>query len=98
MAFREYRRRPGATVYAIQLDLETDGFDYLKWNERQHCKRGDFIVRNGDDTYTVDADVFKSTYRKVGSIEYEKFGTVWADQATAAGTIATKEGATQYEA
>jgi hypothetical protein len=98
VSLRHYKRRPGQTVYAIQLDLVTDGFDYTKWGEAQHCKAGDWIVRNGDDTYTVDAKVFSRTYEQVGPIEYRKTGSVWAEQAAKPGSIATKEGRTQYEA
>jgi hypothetical protein len=98
MAFKEYKRRPGASVYAIRLDLETDGFDFVKWGARQHCKRGDWIVLNGDDTYTVDADVFTHTYERIGGVEYQKTGSVWAERALSAGRIETKEGSTGYEA
>jgi hypothetical protein len=97
MALRHYKRRPDQTVYAIKLDLATDGFDYEKWNQRQHCKSGDWLVRNGDDTYTVDAEVFARTYQQVGPIEYRKLGSVWAEQAEAPGSISTKEGRTEYE-
>ena len=98
MALRQYKRRPDTPVYAIKLDLATDGFDYVKWNERQHCKGGDWLVRNGDDTYTVDAEVFARTYECVGPVEYRKVGTVWAEQAKSDGSIPTKEGRTQYVA
>jgi hypothetical protein len=98
MALEQYQRRPGATVHAICLNLETDGFDYVKWGARQHCKRGDWIVSNGGDTYTVDADVFQHTYESIGGVEYQKTGTVWAEQATSPGRIETKEGSTNYDA
>lgn len=98
MALERYQRRPGATVHAICLDLETDGFDYVKWGARQHCTRGDWIVSNDGDTYTVDADVFQRTYESIGGVEYQKTGTVWAEQAMSAGRIETKEGSTGYEA
>lgn len=98
MPLLEYKRRPGSTVYAIRLDLQTSGFDYVKWGEKQHCKPGDFIVLNGDEVYTVDADVFAETYAASGAAEYQKIGTVWAEQAKSAGAIDTKEGKTRYEA
>lgn len=98
MSLRHYKRRSGQTVYAIQLDLVTEGFNYTKWGELQRCKAGDWIVRNGDDTYTVDAKVFRGTYEQVGPTEYRKTGTVWAEQAAESGSIATKEGRTHYEA
>lgn len=98
MALEEYKRRPGATVYAIRLDLEIDGFDYVKWGARQYCKRGDWILLNGADTYTVDSEVFARTYRHLAGVEYQKVGTVWAEQAVSAGRIETKEGSTGYDA
>ena len=85
-------------MHAIRLDLQTNGFDYDKWGEKQHCKQGDWIVQNGDEVYTVDADVFASTYAAIGPAEYKKVGTVWAEQAKSAGAIDTKEGKTRYEA
>jgi hypothetical protein len=98
MAFREYRRRSGATVFALRLNLETDGFWYVKWGARQRCKQGDWLVQSGDDSYTVDADVFARTYERVADATYKKSGTVWAEQAAEAAAIDTKEGRTQYEA
>jgi hypothetical protein len=96
MALREYKRRAGSNVFAVRLDLDTEGFTYSKWGETQRCKRGDWIVLNGADTYTVDGDVFARTYQLVSGAEYRKAGTVWAQQAASAGSISTKEGATQY--
>lgn len=94
----KYRRRQRTTVTAVRLDLDTDGFDYRKWGGVQRCKPGDWIVSNAGDTYTVDADVFARTYREVGPGVYEKVAPVWAERAEAAGTIRTKEGATDYAA
>jgi hypothetical protein len=98
MALREYKRRPGTRVHAIRLALETSGFDYVKWGARQHCKAGDWVVRSGDDTYTVDAAVFAATFAPVGDATYEKTGTVWAEQASSAGSVPTKEGRTHHAA
>jgi len=98
MMLLEYKRRVETTVVAVRLNLDTPGFEYTKWGGTQHCKPGDWIVQNGDDTYTVDADVFARTYRSVAKGEYEKFSTVWAERAESAGTIATKEGRTKYQA
>lgn len=95
---REYRRRPDTTVYAVRLALETEGFDYHKWGTLQHCKAGDYVVQNGDDTYTVDADVFARTYAHVRGAEYRKTGTVWAERQAQAGQVRTKEGSTHYAA
>jgi hypothetical protein len=97
MSLKRYQRRPDTTVHALRLALDTEGFDYVKWGARQHCKAGDWIVQNGEDTYTVDADVFSRTYRLVGGSEYRKVGTVWAEKQVAPGTIPTKEGSTAFE-
>jgi hypothetical protein len=93
-----YRRRPGAEITAIQIDLDTDGFSYRKWGATQACKRGDWLVDNGGDIYTVDQEVFASTYRAVGPGRYAKATAVWAEVAKAPGVIETKEGATHYQA
>ena len=93
---QEYRRREKTTVTAVRLDLDMDGFTYKKWGGVQRCKRGDWLVDNGGDTYTVDGETFAKTYRELSSGLYEKVGTVWAEQAGAAGTIRTKEGSTDY--
>lgn len=98
MERKRYQRKPGQLVAAVRLALDTPGFDYTKWGGQQHCKSGDFIVDNGGETYTVDATVFASTYQQVGIGQYEKVGQVWAAQAETAGTVSTKEGATQYQA
>lgn len=93
-----YRKKRGECVTAVQLDLETDGFQYRKWGGLQVCKRGDWLVENRGEVYTVDQQVFSDTYRKVGEGRYEKTGTVWAEVAESAGTVRTKEGITKYEA
>jgi len=98
MTLREYKRRAETTVVALRLDLDTAGFEYRKWGGTQHCKAGDWIVQNGDDTYTVDSDVFARTYRPVAKGEYEKFSTVWAERAEVDGVVPTKEGQTKYQA
>ncbi|HEY5957868.1 MAG TPA: hypothetical protein VIV60_15000, partial [Polyangiaceae bacterium] len=98
LMLKEYKRRPDTTVYAVRLALETEGFDYQKWGTRQHCKAGDYIVQNGDDTYTVDAEVFARTYALIRGAEYYKSGTVWAEQKTQPGQIQTKEGTTHFAA
>lgn len=86
------------TVVAVRLALETDGFTYQKWGGTQRCKAGDWIVSNRGDTYTVDADSFARTYREVSPGVYRKVTPVWAERATAAGRVQTKEGSTGYQA
>lgn len=93
-----YRRREQTTVSAVQLDLETEGFTYQKWGALQRCKRGDWLVDNQGDVYTVDRETFAVTYRSVSQGVYEKVAPVWAKQAAAAGAIPTREGSTRYAA
>src|SRR4029077_16160538 len=87
-------------VVAIRLSVDTDGFVYRKWGAEQRAKPGDWLVDNGGDIYTVDADVFARTYRKVGSAPgaYVKPTPVWARKAETAGAVPTKEGQTNYQA
>jgi hypothetical protein len=59
---KRYRRKPGAEVTAVRLDLETEGFRYFKWGAWQQCQAGDWVVCNRGDTYTVTADSFAATY------------------------------------
>ena len=82
---------------AVRLDLDTDGFTYRKWGGTQHCKRGDWLVNNQGDVYTVDGETFERTYRQVSPGVYEKNAPVWAEQAETPGTIQTKEGSTGYQ-
>ena len=63
----------------------------------QNCKRGDWIVNNQGEVYTIDAETFSLTYHDVGPGIYEKRVVVWAEEASCAGTIATKEGSTEYK-
>ena len=97
---RRYIRRPDSPVVAIRLDLETDGLVYRKWGDEQRAKRGDWLVDNDGDVYTVDADVFARTYRPAGGGPgtYVKSTPIWATKAETAGSVATKEGRTHYEA
>jgi hypothetical protein len=98
MQFRRYKRRPDQAVSAVQLALETDGFQYRKWGGEQRCKAGDYLVDNDGDVYTVDRAVFERTYRKVSPGQYLKITPVWAWQSDAAGDVKTKEGVTHYAA
>ena len=95
---RRYRRRADATVVAIQLELDTSGFTYRKWGAEQTCKRGDWLVRNRDETYTVDARQFAETYEAVTPGVYRKVKPVWAEEALSGGSIETREGQTHYSA
>jgi hypothetical protein len=94
----QYRKRSSQFVIAVQLDLETEGFRYEKWGGTQRCKPGDWLVNNNGDTYTVDRETFARTYKSTGPGTYTKVTTVWAEIASEAGEVKTKEGATRYKA
>lgn len=91
-----YRKRSDRPIVAIRLSLETDGFTYRKWGGEQRCKHGDWLVDNEGDIYTIDAEVFAHTYRRVGPGHYLKTTPVWAVVAAEAGRITTKEGSSVY--
>jgi len=95
---RRYRRRPDQYVVALQLNLDTDGLRYRKWGHDQQARQGDWLVDNNGDVYTVDAESFAATYRPLHRGAWLKTAPVWAAQATQAGSVATKEGHTQYDA
>ena len=95
---RRYRKRLDQSVVAVQLDLDTDGFTYRKWGGEQRCKRGDWLVDNKGDTYSVDGEVFARTYRGVGPGVYVKTTPVWAEVASKSGRVPTKEGESHYDA
>jgi hypothetical protein len=52
---QQYRWRERTFITAVRLDLNMDGFTYLKWGGTQRCKRGDWLVNNQGDVYTIDA-------------------------------------------
>jgi hypothetical protein len=95
---RRYVKRASQFVVAVQLDLETDGLTYHKWGATQTCKKGDWLVNNDGETYTVDRDSFARTYQSTGPGTYVKRAPVWAEVASTAGDIRTKEGSTHYDA
>lgn len=93
---QEYRRREHTFVTAVCLDLDTEGFTYQKWGSTQRCKKGDWIVNNNSEAYTIDAETFQRSYQMVSPGLYEKTGSVWAEEVSEPGTIQTKEGSTAY--
>ncbi len=95
---REYVKRADGFVTAVQFNLEISGFTYRKWGGEQRCKRGDWLVNNNGDVYTVDADSFARTYRASGPATYIKIAPVWAEEAASPGVVRTKEGSTSYQA
>jgi hypothetical protein len=97
-ARQRYRRKPDQCVIAVQLRLDTEGFDYRKWGDSQHCKPGDWLVDNDGEVYTVDADSFARSYREVRRGAFVKSAPVWAELAAQDGSVATREGHTHYAA
>lgn len=93
---RKYRKKSSEYVTAVRLKLPTRGFFFRKWGARQRAKRGDWLVDNGGDVYTVDARVFARTYRRVGDGRYVKTAPVWAERAQHSGSVRTKEGRSHY--
>ena len=95
---RRYRKKADRYfVVAVQLNLDTKGFTYRKWGAEQRCKKDDWIVDNGGDIYSVDAEVFAKTYRKTGDGTYVKTTPIWAEIATQKGSVVTKEGKSHYQ-
>lgn len=95
---RKYRKKATSFVTAVQLDLETEGLVYRKWGGEQVCRRGDWLVNNGGDTYTVAKESFAKTYQFLSPGVYVKSAPVWAEVAENAGKVKTKEGETAYKA
>jgi len=94
---RRYRKKADQFAVAVRLDLETDGFTYIKWGAEQRCKRGDWLIDNHGDVYTVDAERFAWTYRRVKAGQYVKKTPIWAEVATKSGSVMTKEGESTYQ-
>lgn len=97
MTRHRYRKKADQFVIAIQLALDTDGFNYRKWGAEQRCKQGDWLVNNNGDIYTVDQQVFTKTYRQVKPGAYVKTTVVWAKVAEKEGSVKTKEGESHYK-
>lgn len=98
-----YKKRANQYVVAVQINLELKGgkLSYWKWDDEQVAKRGDWLVNNGGDVYTIDAESFAKTYEDAipySPGHYVKVGTVWATETTSDGSVETKEGRTHYKA
>ncbi len=89
-----YERKP-SLITAVQLNLDTTGFQYSKWGDNQTCKPGDWLVLSGTSTYTIDKESFSKTYTEVSPGRYQK-KCVWARRAVSEGVIRTKEGNSHY--
>ena len=94
---RQYRKKANQFVTAVRLDLDTKGLEYRKWGARQRAKRGDWLVDNGGDVYTVDARTFARTYQRLQPGKYLKTTPIWAERASEAGSVKTKEGRSNYK-
>lgn len=96
---QRYRRRPDQAVTAVRLALDFDGFlCYRKWGHEQRAQAGDWLVDNGGEVYTVAADSFARSYRELSPGRWIKAAPVWAERAARAGSVATKEGLSAYQA
>ena len=94
----KYVKRPSQTVVAVQIAMDTRGVRYRKWGAMQTCRRGDWLVDNDGDIYTVNRDTFARTYRRKAPGRYLKITPVWAEVAGQAGSVPTKEGVSHYRA
>jgi len=106
-ALKPYRRRDNTPVTAIPMALVATPdnqpgdalFTYHKWDDTQTAKSGDWLVKNGDEVYTIDRQTFEDTYTATDTPgHYIKTRKVWAKRARESGTIQTKEGSTRYKA
>jgi hypothetical protein len=93
-----YRRKADQFVIAVQLDMQLSEFAYQKWGGEQRAKRGDWLVDNDGDVYTIEQDSFAKTYRRLRPGVYLKTTPVWAERASQAGVVKTKEGQSHYAA
>jgi hypothetical protein len=93
---KPYKKRPKYFVTAVQLDLDFDGFEYQKWGGKQRCEPGDWLVNNNGDVYTIDKAYFRDFYQPVSPGVFNKIGGIWAEVASEAGSLKTKEGTTGY--
>ncbi len=98
MTFSRYKKKPNQTIIAVQLSLDTAGFDFQKWGAKQHCKKNDWLVNSNGDTYTIDQQVFTANYQQLTPGTYIKTTPVWAEVAKYNGWLETKEGKSRYMA
>lgn len=98
LALKQYLQKGENFVFALPLDLPEAEIRYKKWGGNQAAKEGDWLVKNGDETYTVDRESFDQTYQKIDNLTYRKNAPVWAEVAQTDGKITTKEGFTHYRA
>lgn len=92
-----------APVTAVLLAFDDmEPLRYTKWGGPQVANHGDWLIAESDgkSAYTCAADVFAATYAPVDGQpgRFQKFGSVEAAEATADGSIETREGFTSYAA
>lgn len=92
-----YQKKVNKPVIAVRLDLDIENLTYQKWGDTQQAKRGDWLVDNDGEIYTIDARSFARTYKRLRLGTYVKTTPIWAERATKAGSVRTKEGASHYE-
>ena len=90
---QKFNRKPNK-VTAIQLEGD---LTYLKWGGEQKAHKGDYLVNNNGDVYTIEKQSFNKTYKWVVSNSYSKFGSVWGFEASYDGAMSTKEGISEYK-
>lgn len=98
MTLARYQKHAGQIVRATQLTLPQCELQYQQWGATQRARNGDWLVNNGQTSYTVAADSFEATYKHLYADQYRKVAPVWAEQAEAAGVISTREGQSHYQA
>jgi hypothetical protein len=92
----KFQKKPSQFITAVRIALDTRGLVYRKWGSVQRAKRGDWLVDNDGEVYTVDADSFRRTYRRLRPGVYLKVKPVWAEVTTESGRIRTREGWSTY--
>lgn len=98
MSLRQYVKKTSKPVRAVQLTLSDCTLRYEKWGGMQQAKSGDWLVINGDNSYTVAQNSFSQTYRHQYGDWYRKTAPVWAETAESDGAIDTLEGVSHYRA
>lgn len=95
---KQYERRPDGLIIAIQirLDLEAGGIAYRKWDSEQWGKRGDWLINDDGDTYTVSAENFANDYELSESGLYRNTAKVWAEEATGSGFVEIRGGTAPF--
>lgn len=96
MIKKQYKKRVDQFIVAVQINLDTEGFSYLKWGGEQSCRPGDWLVNNNGESYTIGNQSFLNTYKSVAPGQYVKTTPVWACQASEAGKLKTNEGYVEY--